>query len=209
MQPFFCASLPNATGEFNAKGKDVDSVNAGSWGRGLLTSSSRDAFLLSTRRQLLQDFKAEIGTQQTSANIAMTAVRPLAIVVDEDEESAWIDAGIKVVDVLDYLGNYVTKTAPRGWTLATFPSFTFQSIGGAVATGTHGSSLEHGSLSNQVLAMRVVLANGTLAEISPESHPFLMKVMIHHTFMIKSLKSKRPWLCCLQESCMEMHEYSR
>ena len=127
MQPFFCASLPNATGEFNAKGKDVDSVNAGSHGRGLLTSSSRDAFLRSTRRQLLQDFKAEIGTQQTSANIAMTAVRPLAIVVDEDEESAWIDAGIKIVDVLDYLGNYVTKTAPRGWTLATFPAFLFTS----------------------------------------------------------------------------------
>ena len=55
------------------------------------------------------------------------------------------------------------------------PSFLNQTIAGAIATGTHGSSIEHGSLSNQVLAVRAVLANGTLVEISEESHPFLLK----------------------------------
>ena len=53
--------------------------------------------------------------------------------------------------------------------------YVYQSIGGAVSTGTHGSSISHGSLSHQVVAMDVVLANGTLISISPISHPFLFK----------------------------------
>ena len=55
------------------------------------------------------------------------------------------------------------------------PLFVNQTVAGAVATGTHGSSLKYGSFSNQVLAVKVILANGTTVEISEESHPFLMK----------------------------------
>ena len=55
------------------------------------------------------------------------------------------------------------------------PSCINQTIAGAIATNTHGSSLEHGSLSHQLLAVKVVLANGTWVEISEKSHPFLMK----------------------------------
>ena len=113
----------------------------------------------------------------TSANIAMTTIRPLTIAVDEVEETAWVDAGIRLNDALDYLGNFVTQNAPRGWTLGAQPICIGQSVGGAVSTGTHGSSLVHGSLSKQVLALRVVFANGTAGEITPESHPFLMKVL--------------------------------
>ena len=50
-----------------------------------------------------------------------------------------------------------------------------QTVAGAIATGSHGSSLTHGSMSSHVLAVRAVLANGTVVEISQESHPFLMK----------------------------------
>lgn len=131
---------------------------------------------------LLQSIEEDVGREvpggKTSANIVMTTIRPLAITVDEDHGNAWIDAGIKIIDVLNYLGNYVTDKAPRGWTLPAFPWFVFQSIGGAVATGTHGSSLQYSSLSNQVLAFRAVLANGTLTEIDAERYPFLMKVML-------------------------------
>ena len=57
----------------------------------------------------------------------------------------------------------------------TVPVFFNQTIAGAIATGTHGSSVKHGSMSNQVLAVKVILANGTLVEISQERHPFLIK----------------------------------
>lgn len=54
----------------------------------------------------------------------------------------------------------------RGFTLATFPWFTLTTIGGQVATGSHGSSLSFGSLSDdsQLLAVDMVLANGAKSE---------------------------------------------
>ncbi len=61
---------------------------------------------------------------------------------------------MKTIDLLQYLGNYVTDVAPAGWTLPAFPWFVYQSIGGALATGTHGSSLPWASLSNQVPSLR-------------------------------------------------------
>lgn len=112
----------------------------------------------------------------SAANIVMSTISPLSIEVDEASSSVWVDSGVIVWDLLRYLGNYVTEAAPAGYTLPASPWFVYQTIGGALATGTHGSSLIHNSLSSQALAFRVVLANGTLAEISEESNPFLMKV---------------------------------
>lgn len=116
-------------------------------------------------------------TPPTSANIAITTIRPLTIAVDEVKETAWIDAGIRLNDALDYLRNFVTQNAPRGWTLGAQPICIGQSVGGAVSTRTHGSSLVHGSLSKQVLGIHVVFANGTAGEITPESQPLFMKVL--------------------------------
>ncbi|CAD7703073.1 unnamed protein product [Ostreobium quekettii] len=118
---------------------------------------------------------AAANNHQSSANVAMTTMRPMTITVDEQEETAWIDAGILVVDALTYLSNYVTEVAPRGWTLASYPFWVKQTVAGAIATGTHGSTLKHGSLSQQVVALRVVLADGSLAEFNHHHHPFLMK----------------------------------
>ena len=58
-----------------------------------------------------------------------------------------------------------------GYTLAAFPWFVDQTVGGAAATATHGSSLRHGSLSSQVVAVTVVLANGTVAEFRESETP--------------------------------------
>lgn len=55
--------------------------------------------------------------------------------------------------------------------MAAFPWFVDQTVGGAAATATHGSSLRHGSLSSQVVAVTVVLANGTVAEFRESETP--------------------------------------
>jgi FAD/FMN-containing dehydrogenase len=57
---------------------------------------------------------------------------------------------VKTIDLLTFLRHYVTPAAPAGYTLGAFPWFVYQSVAGAVATGTHGSSMEHNSMSNQV-----------------------------------------------------------
>ena len=48
-----------------------------------------------------------------------------------------------------FTDQYRSKKAPQGYTLPAFSWFIDQTIGGAIATATHGSSLRHGSLSNQ------------------------------------------------------------
>ena len=62
-----------------------------------------------------------------------------------------------------------------GYALGSTPIYVNQTIGGAVATGTHGSSLKHGSLSNQVVAFKVVLPNGTSTRIDPAQHPLIFR----------------------------------
>ena len=50
----------------------------------------------------------------TTANIVMTTIRPLSIEVNEEEMSVWVSAGVTIWDLMDYLGNYNTPSAPRG-----------------------------------------------------------------------------------------------
>ena len=49
-----------------------------------------------------------------------------------------------------------TAKADSGYTLPAFPWYIDQTIGGAIATGTHGSSLQWGSLSSQARARAAV-----------------------------------------------------
>jgi hypothetical protein len=56
-----------------------------------------------------------------------------------------------------------------GLTLEAFSWFIDQTIGGAVASGSHGSSFRFGSLSSQMRAGRFVLANGTVIAVERPS----------------------------------------
>ena len=52
--------------------------------------------------------------------------------------------------LLEWLADYRYWKQPAGWILPAQSWFIDQTIGGAVATNTHGSSMQHGSLSSQV-----------------------------------------------------------
>ncbi|KAK9825646.1 hypothetical protein WJX81_004482, partial [Elliptochloris bilobata] len=97
--------------------------------------------------------------------------------VDETARTATVAAGVPQRILLDYLAAYKTPAAPLGYSLAAFSFYIDQTIGGAVATGTHGSTLQHGSTSNQVTRIELALANGTLAAITPDSHPHLWRAV--------------------------------
>ncbi len=58
-----------------------------------------------------------------------------------------------------------TALAARGLALPIVGSIAHQSIAGAIATGTHGSSLIHGNLSSLVLAMRLVDGRGRVVDL--------------------------------------------
>ena len=129
--------------------------------------------------------------------IERTAARAI---LDESRGAVRVDAGVRLRDLLDYLadhprrrrddpnpdpddpsvvvsipGGSVASVAlgegPDGYTLPAFPWFIDQTVGGAVATATHGSSLRHGSLSSQCVAATLVLANGTVASFDEATTP--------------------------------------
>ncbi|GIL63808.1 hypothetical protein Vafri_17809 [Volvox africanus] len=149
-QPFFCAS----------NGTNAPTPDGYRWVNGNSTTGRNGA-----------------PAPNSPANIVMQTLRPLLIQVNETEETVTVDAGVRTIDLLRYLAAYVTPTAPSGWTLPAFPWFVFQTLGGAVATNTHGSSLKHSSLSSQVLALTMVLANGTVRTFTNETDPFLMRAV--------------------------------
>lgn len=73
-----------------------------------------------------------------------------AIAINESAMTVTAAAGVTQRTLLKFLDNYKTRAAPEGYTLAAFSWFIDQTIGGAVSTGTHGSSFLYGSLSSQV-----------------------------------------------------------
>lgn len=98
--------------------------------------------------------------------------------VDEENQTVTVAAGIPQRELLDYLSSYTHWKQPSGWTLPAFSWFIDQTIGGAVSTGTHGSSMRWGSLSSQVRGLKVILANGTLLELkNPEENPHLWRAL--------------------------------
>jgi FAD/FMN-containing dehydrogenase len=66
----------------------------------------------------------------------------------------------------------------QGWTLPIVGSIQAQSIAGAIATGTHGSSLVHGNLASLVHSMRLVDGTGTAHDLGPDD-PRLEGARVH------------------------------
>lgn len=65
-----------------------------------------------------------------------------------------------------------------GLSLPNLGSIDNQSVAGAISTGTHGSSLKHGLLSQSISSLSLVLANGHLARCSPSSNPSLFRAAL-------------------------------
>ena len=59
---------------------------------------------------------------------------------------------------------------PLGYALKSMPDIDRQTLGGAVATGTHGSGLTLGSLSADVASFRLMLPTGEIVHCSPEEN---------------------------------------
>jgi hypothetical protein len=53
----------------------------------------------------------------------------------------------------------------RGLCIASLPVLLDQTVGGAIATGSHGSSIRYGTLSDAVYSMTLVDTNGTMQEL--------------------------------------------
>jgi len=95
------------------------------------------------------------------------------ILVDPAARTVKVHAGVGTRMLIDFLAACPKKSAgdagdaaPHGWALPAIPWYIDQTIGGAVATATHGSSFTHGSLSNQVVGVELMTAGGDLLAFS-------------------------------------------
>jgi FAD/FMN-containing dehydrogenase len=89
-------------------------------------------------------------------------------VIDTDTTtgSAWVGAGTPIYA----LGEPLWRA---GLSLANQGDIDVQTIGGATATGTHGTGPALGCLSSAVSGIRLVLADGSVVECGPTEHPEL------------------------------------
>lgn len=87
------------------------------------------------------------------------------IVIDDDAGTVTVGGGVDIDDLLAVL-------VPRGWFVPVTPGTRFVTIGGAIASDIHGKNHHRdGSFGNHVTRMRLMLADSTTVELSPDEAP--------------------------------------
>lgn len=91
--------------------------------------------------------------------------------VDPQRKTMTVEAGIRMHSL-----NLQAKE--HGLTMPNLGSIDDQSLAGAISTATHGSSMNHGLLSDNVLSLRIVLANGQAVRCSATQSPDLFRAAL-------------------------------
>lgn len=136
------------------------------------------------------------GAGDDAINIVMTEIQEakVAPIIDEVAMTVTAPAGLTQRGLLAALDAFRSAAAPDGYTLGAFSWFLDQTLGGAVSTATHGSSLVFGSLSSQLRGLKLLLANGTVVALTPAASP-------RHVWRAAAVSVgrcvRRWWACCL------------
>lgn len=95
----------------------------------------------------------------TTSDLVSVARLPRVLEVDAERRSARVSAGLRFGDVVGPLHD-------AGFALHNLGSLPHISIGGAIATGTHGSGVRNGTLASAVSALELVTADGSLRRLT-------------------------------------------
>jgi FAD-linked oxidoreductase len=116
-----------------------------------------------------------VGSGHSFSDIALTDGRLLKLdrldrVLDVDRASGLVrvQGGITIRALSAQL-------AQHGLAMENLGDIDVQSIAGAISTGTHGTGARLGNISSQVVALTLVLADGSVLECSPERDPDLFR----------------------------------
>ena len=91
--------------------------------------------------------------------------------LDRETGIVTMQAGIRLFQLCEHL-------EAHGLAVPNLGSINSQSIAGVISTGTHGSSLRYGLLSEQILSLRIVLADGKVHFSSPTERPDLFRAAL-------------------------------
>ncbi|MFM7320193.1 MAG: FAD-binding protein [Armatimonadota bacterium] len=112
-----------------------------------------------------------LGTAHSFSAIARTRGLQIAtgnmdriLSLDESGPSVLVEPGVTYAALGEWLH-------ARGWALSNLASLPHLSVGGAVATGTHGSGDRNGSLATAVLELEIALPGGGVVRLNRDEHP--------------------------------------
>jgi xylitol oxidase len=98
----------------------------------------------------------------TGDQVSVAALPPMCS-VDHDRSTVTVSAGMRY-------GEFAAQLHESGYALRNLGSLPHISVGGAIATGTHGSGTTVGGLATAVRALQLVTADGAVNEISRDTH---------------------------------------
>jgi FAD-linked oxidoreductase len=84
--------------------------------------------------------------------------------VDREDLTATVQAGTKLSKLNEALEKH-------GLALPNLGDIQYQTLAGAMSTGTHGTGIRYQGIASQVAAMRLVTVDGSVVDCSPEQEP--------------------------------------
>ncbi len=112
-----------------------------------------------------------VGAGHSFTGIALTdghLVKPDrygdVLAADRDTGTVTVQAGISLARLNEELD-------ARGLAMENLGDVAYQSIAGAISTATHGTGRSFGGLATQVRALRLIAADGSIVDCSPDSQP--------------------------------------
>eukprot|EP01130_Rhizamoeba_saxonica_P014888 TRINITY_DN6573_c0_g1_i2.p1 TRINITY_DN6573_c0_g1~~TRINITY_DN6573_c0_g1_i2.p1 ORF type:complete len:346 (-),score=47.24 TRINITY_DN6573_c0_g1_i2:105-1142(-) len=88
--------------------------------------------------------------------------------IDFEKKVVVAQAGIKLKELNSILWE-------NGLALSNLGTVAEQSLAGAISTSTHGTGAKYASMSTQMISFTLVVANGTVIEVSREQHPEIFR----------------------------------
>ncbi len=140
---------------------------------GNITYSTDNVFYPETTEALQQLVKDHarikaLGTKHcfnriadSSNNLVSTSKLNKVLSLDTANNTVTVEAGIKYGELAPYLDS-------KGFALHNLASLPHISVGGSIATATHGSGIKNGNLSSAVVGLEVVTADGQVVNFSKE-----------------------------------------
>jgi D-arabinono-1,4-lactone oxidase len=110
----------------------------------------------------------------------LTCTSSWLVNLDRYDKLSDVDAktGVVVVQAGIRLHDFGLKLKDHGLAMPNLGSIDHQSIAGAIATATHGSSIRHGLLSQSVVGLKIMLANGRIEACSAERNQDLFRAAL-------------------------------
>lgn len=112
-----------------------------------------------------------VGSGHSFTGIALTDGHQIVLDRYDRLVALDLDAGLVTVQAGLTLARLNELLAMSGLAMPNLGDVDYQTISGALSTGTHGTGRTHPALSAQIRALRLVTGDGSVIECSPEQEP--------------------------------------